>query len=319
RKPTGLGRLFAMLVAALVTVAGVALAACSSGASSKARSSAPTVLGSSAPASAAAVDPRIKRVFVIVLENESGAAAARDPYLAELAGRGATLTHYYGVAHPSQPNYVAMIAGAPLVTDDSPHNLSQTNLVDLLEKAHRSWKTYQEDYPGGCFSGATAGNARTGIYVRKHDPFISFDDVRTVPGRCAKIVPASDLADDIANGQLPDFSFFSPNLNNDGHDSSLAVASAWLQGFLEPKLADPKFADGTLVVVTFDEGTGDPASQPLYAILLGPMVVKGSVDGTPYTHYSLLRTVENVLGLGSLGRQDAGSSPFAACNFTTGC
>ena len=188
------------------------------------------------------------------------------------------------MAHPSQPNYVAMLAGAPLLSDDSPHNLAQSNLVDLLEKAGKSWKSYQEDYPCGCFAGASAGNAQTGTYVRKHDPFISFDDVRTDPSSalrkdCAGLQPCGD----IAGGHLPDFSFYSPNLNDDGHDSSLSVASAWLRGFLEPKLADLKFSDGTLAIVTFDEGTGDPAAQPLYAVLLGPMVAAGSADVRPLT------------------------------------
>lgn len=304
-----------LLLASLAT----ALFACSSAGPTSTTPTPSKVLQSPPGSGTASVDPRIKRVFVVVLENESGAAAARDPYLAQLAASGATLTHYYGVAHPSQPNYVAMLAGATVVADDNNHNLGQSNLVDLLESAHRSWKAYQEDYPGGCFAGASAGNDTTGEYVRKHDPFISFDDIRTNPARCARIVPATQLDSDIANGQLPDFSFYSPNLDNDGHDSSLGTASAWLRGFLEPKLADPKFNDGTLVVVTFDEGTGDPASQPLYAVLLGSMVAPGSRDAATYNHYSLLRTVEDVLGLGSLGREDGKSTPFAGCNFTAGC
>ena len=310
------GRVVGMLFVASVAIA---LAACSSSGPTSATPTPSTALQSPAGTGSASVDPRIQHVFVVVLENESGAAAARDPYLAQLAASGSTLTHYYGVAHPSQPNYIAMLAGATLVADDNNHNLARTNLVDLLESAHRSWKAYQEDYPGGCFPGSSAGTSRTGEYVRKHNPFISFDDIRTNPARCARIVPATQLDSDIAAGQLPDFSFYSPNLDNDGHDSSLGVASAWLRGFLEPRLTDPKFNAGTLVVVTFDEGTGAPASQPLYAVLLGPMVAQGSTDSATYNHYSLLRTVENVLGLGSLGGEDAKSTPFAGCNFTAGC
>jgi Phosphoesterase family len=261
----------------------------------------------------------ITHVFVIVLENESGAAAIRDSYLAQLAARGARLTSYHAVAHPSQPNYVAMLAGDTLVSDDGNHDLGQSNLVDLLESAHHSWKAYLEGYPGKCFAGGSASSKQGGNYARKHNPFISFNDIRTNPARCANIVDASQLDSDIANGQFPEFSFYTPNLDNDGHDTSLAFASKWLKGFIEPKLADPKFNSGTLVVVTFDEGTGNPADDALYTVLLGPMVVPGSSDATSYSHYSLLRTVESVFGLGSLGRSDAAAAPFASCNFGSGC
>jgi hypothetical protein len=313
-----------LLVPTLTAVACVAmLTACSSSApattpSSSRSSQTPTPDGASTSASPSPGSP-IKHIFVVILENESGSAAARDPYLGQLAARGATLTRYFGVAHPSQPNYIAMLAGATLVGDDGSHNLSQSNLVDLLESANHSWKAYQEQYPGGCFSGGNAGDSKSGTYARKHNPFISFDDVRKVPGRCGKIVNASQLDADVDQGQLPEFSFYTPNQNNDGHDTSLGFASSWLRGFLEPKLADPKFMDGTLVVVTFDEGSGDPMSDPLYAVLLGPMVARGSVDGNRYSHYSLLHTVENAFGIGSLGREDAKSQAFGACNFDGGC
>jgi phospholipase C len=212
-----------------------------------------------------------------------------------------------------------MSAGATLVSDDATHNLKATNLVDLLDAAHVSWKAYMEGYPGFCFPGASATTPAGGAYVRKHNPFISFDDIRTDARRCANIVDAGQLDGEIAAGRLPAFSFYTPNLDNDGHDTSLGYASKWLKGFLEPKLSDPRFADGTLVIVTFDEGDGTPATDPLYTVLLGPMVSAGSLDSTPYTHYSLLRTVESVFGLPTLGRGDAAVTPFAACNFEGGC
>ena len=255
--------------------------------------------------------PAIRHVFVIVLENESGAAALKDPYLAQLASRGQRLTHYYAVAHPSEPNYLAMIGGDTFVSDDGVHDLPPSNLVDLLEARHVSWKAYQEDYPGNCFAGSVATGKDGGLYARKHNPFISFDDIRNDPARCANIVDARELDADIANGQLPQFSFYTPNMDNDGHDTGVAFAAKWLKGFLDPKLADPRFHDGTLVFITFDEGNGTPSQDPLYAVLLGPGVAAGAEDATPYTHYSLLRTVEAIFGLPSLGREDQTAAAFA--------
>ncbi len=261
-------------------------------------------------------------IFVVVFENRSVEATLANPYFKQLVTRGAFLSNYHAVGHPSQPNYLAMLAGAPLVADDNDHNLPQKNLVDLLEAAGVSWKAYQETYPGSCFAGAWSGNVVEGLYARKHNPFISFDNIRTNPARCAKIVNASELAADIAAHRLPAFSFFTPNQNNDGHDRPLDVAAQWFQSFVEPKLADPNFASGTLVVIVFDEsdaGGNGPADNHVYALLLGAKVHAGGSDATRYTHYNLLRTVEDNFGLGTLNRNDATVLPFAACNFAGGC
>ena len=262
------------------------------------------------------------RIFIIVFENNGADTALSNPYFKSLAARGAYLSNYHGVGHPSQPNYFALLSGATFVSDDGNHNLPQTNLVDLLEGAGITWKAYQENYPGSCFSGASAGAAAGGFYARKHNPFIAFDSVRNDPARCARIVKADQLAADISADQLPAYSFYSPNLNNDGHDRPLSFAAQWFQSFIEPKLSDPHFMRGTLVVVTFDETDSDPGGangNHIYTLLLGAGVKAGSVDASRYDHYSLLRTVEDNFALGTLKRADASATPFAACNFGAGC
>ncbi|RKP23582.1 hypothetical protein SYNPS1DRAFT_30661 [Syncephalis pseudoplumigaleata] len=108
-----------------------------------------------------------------------------------------------------------------------------------------------EKYPGNCFAGTRTSDK---LYYRKHNPFISANNIRENPERCAKIVNADEIEADLDNGSLPQFSFYTPDMNNDGHDTSLDYAANWLQGFLEPKLARKDFMDGeTLVIVTFDE------------------------------------------------------------------
>jgi phosphatidylinositol-3-phosphatase len=74
-------------------------------------------LAQAAP-SAAFTPPPIKHVWVIMLENESynytfGAAGHKyAPYLSEtLPSEGAMLNDYYGIAHDSLPNYVALVSG----------------------------------------------------------------------------------------------------------------------------------------------------------------------------------------------------------------
>jgi len=58
----------------------------------------------------------------------------------------ATVANYYGVTHPSEPNYVAAISGSNwFMNDDNPANrYDHTNLVDQLEARHLTWGAYME-------------------------------------------------------------------------------------------------------------------------------------------------------------------------------
>jgi len=249
------------------------------------------------PAALAAV----KRVFVVVLENEDERAAIRQGFLAQLASRGALLKNYHAVAHPSQPNYVALAAGATLgVRSDRLVTLHATHFGDLLEARGAGWKVYAEDYPGDCYLGASRGN-----YARKHVPFLDFADVQSDPKRCAAhVVDAQSFDADLAHGGLPQFSFYVPNLQHDGHDTSVSVADKWLRDRFQTLLTDPRFIDGTLFVVVFDEGR---LFRPniVYCALFGAGIRPGAVSTTRYDDYDLLRTFEEIFHTGNLGRHDA--------------
>jgi hypothetical protein len=251
----------------------------------------------------ASASSAFSKVLVIVLENTDFDKAAAQPFMTALAARGATLTGYKGVAHPSQPNYVAMIAGDTLgVKDDKPVDLPGRHLGDLLDAKGLPWAAYAEGYPGGCFLGDKSGK-----YARKHVPFLSFTSVQKNPARCARIQDASAFDTAAAAGRLPAFSLYVPNLDDDGHDTGVAVADQWLAGFLGPRLDDAAFMKGMLVVVTFDESASKTDSRIL-TILLGAAIKPGSASAAAYDHYSLLRTIENGLGLGDLGRKDSAAA-----------
>ena len=248
----------------------------------------------------AASAPSFKKVLLIVLENADYDEAAAQPFLTKLAARGATLTNYSAVTHPSQPNYVALVAGDTLgVADDARVDLPGRHLGDLLDDKGLEWGAYAEGYPGACFLGA-----RSGRYARKHVPFASFARVQENPAQCARIKEASALAADAAAGKLPAFSLYVPDLDDDGHDTGVAAADRWLAGFLGPKLDDPGFMKDLLIAVTFDESEGR-ADNRVLTVLVGGGAVAGAASGAAYDHYSLLKTVEKGLGLGDLGRRDA--------------
>jgi hypothetical protein len=255
----------------------------------------------------------IQHVLLIVFENANAADALAQPYMGGLVNNGyaAYLGNYYAITHPSQPNYIALTAGDTFgITDDNNHDLSVGHLGDLLEAQGLSWKVYAEDYPGNCFTGAQSGN-----YVRKHNPFISFTNVNTNAARCnAHIVNASQFWRDQQNGQLPAYALYIPNLQNDGHDTSVSFADNWLSSTFGPLFSSDAFwAINPLVILTFDEDADqvpDPTNNQVYTALFGNTVANGTISEQNYNHYSLLNLVERIFNLGNLGRNDATATPI---------
>jgi phosphatidylinositol-3-phosphatase len=128
----------------------------------------PTVAGS---------EPPPDHVMLVFFENEDSTAvlgASSAPYLDTLAAAGVAFTDAHGVAHPSQPNYVALFSGSTQgVTDDAcPQSLSGPNLATELAAAGRSFTGYSEDLPRAGYTGCGAGS-----YARKHNPWVDFTDV----------------------------------------------------------------------------------------------------------------------------------------------
>lgn len=251
----------------------------------------------------------VRRVLIVVLENTNVDKAMAQPFLKSLQKKGATLNDYHAIGHPSEPNYIAMIAGSEMgVADDVGRSLEGKHLGDLLEEKGLSWKVYAEDYPGNCFAGERYAN-----YARKHNPFMQFANVLNDSKRCrSHVVSADNFDKDVQSGNLPEFAMYIPNLRNDGHDTSIGFADKWLGKKFAAKLEDPQFLGETLFVVTFDENDAriDSDNNRILTVVLGQVVKSGVISQKHYTHYHLLRTVEDVFKLGTLGRQDTQASPI---------
>jgi hypothetical protein len=134
-------------------------------------------------------------------------------------------------------------------------------------------------------------------------------------GRCLNNVPGDQLQTDVDAETLPKFMFYTPNMDNGAHDTDITFAGNWLNGFLPPLLDNPKFMNGTLVIVTFDEGytNSAPENNKVYTLLIGEGIPEGKKTSERYDHYSLLRTIEDNFELGTLERNDATATPV---NFT---
>lgn len=259
------------------------------------------------------------RFIQIWLENTDYATARNSSTFNALAQQGVLLDSYYAVTHPSEPNYVAVVGGDFFgLADDNLYNIPQniSTVVDLLEAKNISWASYQESMPYDGFQGFnytsknylnTSAPPYT-YYVRKHNPTIIYDSVANVPARAALQRTFNDFAADVNASAIPQWSFITPNLVNDGHDTNVTFMSSWLQFWLVPLLSDTRFNNNrTLILLTFDENGTSGVNNQVYALLIGgavPANLHGTTDSTYYTHYSTLSTVEANWGLGSLGRGD---------------
>lgn len=253
----------------------------------------------------------VKHIVVVILENTDAANAERLPFLSSLASQGAILMNYHALTHPSQPNYIAMVSGSTHgVTGSEPLALNVSHLGDLIEQKGLSWKVYAEGYPGDCFLGETSGSMADGQYVRRHVPFLNFRNVQLDTARCkARVVNAAALDADLAAGALPSFAFYVPHNLHNGHDTNAAFADAWLQSRFGPLLNDPRMMMDTLFIVTYDE-SASTSDYRVTTVLYGSMVRRGAVSYERYGHFDLLRTIENLLELGSLRQFDAAARPI---------
>ena len=161
----------------------------------------------------------LDHIFVIMLENHSQSSVIGDPnapYLTSLANHYAMADQYYGVTHPSMPNYIAAIAGDNFgLQDDNDQNvvnLDRPNLVDQLEAKHIKWGAYMDTLPANKLDrfGPVVNGTAVSLYAKKHNPFVLFDDVKNNPARMAQVKDYSALSTDLNSAHAPQFVWITP-------------------------------------------------------------------------------------------------------------
>ena len=236
-------------------------------------------------------------VFVIVFENKDAAeilSGVQAPHFASLAREYAHAANYRAITYPSQPNYLALFSGSTHgVQDNELYDLSARSLADQVEEAGLTWRVAAENVGPPCFTGPFSldGPDGEGIYSRKHNPAISFTSISRDPVRCANITDFTGFDPEAA-----DVTFIVPNNCHSMHDCSIAEGDAWLQSFLPRILESDAYERGGVVFITFDEDRGD-LDNYVATIVVSDRAVRGAASERPYTHYSLLRTVQELLGL----------------------
>ena len=313
--------------------------------------------------------------------NSFGASSPAPYLAQTLPAMGALVQNYYGIGHNSNDNYISMISGQSpnLVTQldcQTFSNFSGTTtgangqaigqgcvyptsvstLPDQLSKAGLSWKAYMEDmgndttreaascgHPAIGAKDATQVATKTDQYATRHNPFVYFHSIIDDQASCdSHVVNFSGLAADLGSvDSTANYTFLTPNLCHDGHDSPCAdgepgglnSVNTFLQKWVPQILASPAFQKDGLLIITFDESNGvtsdssaccgeAPGPNTLLpglvglgggkvgAVLISLFIKPGTVSTTAYNHYSMLRSVQDIFGLAYLG--DAGASGQAS-------
>src|SRR6266566_3591491 len=276
-------------------------------------------------------DSGFKHIFIIMMENHATnqifGNTADAPFTNHLASRAAVATDYFGVTHPSLPNYLAAISG------DFQH----------------IWDD--------CKAGTTVNGQTVPIklYAQKHDPFMYFPAIRNNPERMEKIVPFTQFDGDLDSGNVPNFVWISPDQCHDMHGVSTSHATflnlpdcAFPASGLDHsiiKLGDNYLRDTvneitessvwrntkSALVIVWDENDYSSANGCCHSpIGVDDHVLGGSnapalvltsrdqeqfVSATPYNHYSLLATIERLWGLGCLENACGFSNSELMTNF----
>ncbi len=278
------------------------------------------------------------RVVIVVLENGDYEVAVKDKNLAALAAKGASFSNFHALFHPSYPNYLALVAGTDFgihrrgryLADrqvNFPNDAVHKTIADRLIASGLDFKNYAEELPQGIcpfrIDSQHVSKRKAGDYVRRHVPFLSFGEVqekwcdRVVgvdSGKANSLLPiGEDNFVKDAKAGLVAYSFYTPNMNNDGHNTNVGMAGAWVSKFLD-KTFNEKLRKGTLVILTFDESDRNSDNR-IFTLFLGDMVKEASqqdpkVLDRRYTHYNVLRTIEENFGLQPLAEGDRAAAPI---------
>jgi phosphatidylinositol-3-phosphatase len=279
-----------------------------------------------------------QHVFVIMMENTGYNTLIGDtkdaPWINTVAVPNyGVANNYFGVTHPSQPNYIAATSGSTNgVADDNDTTVIATNIVDQIEGSGRTWKAYMQSY-SLCSTPLdhACGNQ---LYERKHNPFISYADVQNNPARIAKIVDFSQFSTDLANNNVPDYTWISPDQCHDMHGRAatpadpcdfsqvpqlIATGDAFLKSTVGAIMNSRAWTGNSVIFIAWDEsdftGSGFQGFEDdsgccnsvkgqggghVLAITISHSDHSARTSSVAYNHFSMLATIEGGWQLGCL-------------------
>lgn len=241
-------------------------------------------------------------VVWITLENigYSVVGSTSAPYFNELASRCALATSDFAVSHPSLPNYVALTSGSTQgITDDGEPSTHRLDVPSIFSQLGSNWRSLVESMPSAC------DRVTSGQYAARHNPAVYFTNITS---QCRRNDVPLSLPLNLSAG----FTMIVPNVCNDMHSCPVSVGDTWLRRIVPSILSSSQYQSRSLVLfITFDENDS-MASNQIPTLVISPSTPTGKKVSTRFTHYSLLRTTESLLGLSPLGQAKSARSMIAA-------
>jgi hypothetical protein len=269
--------------------------------------------------------PHSSHVWVIAEENhslEEVVGNSKMPYYNHLIHEYGLATQFYANQHGSLPALMWFVAGATVTTNEKTVscNHDNDNVVRALLKQGYTWRSYQQNLPSAGYQGLYRGS-----YYRRHNPLIDFTDVCPGTGQEWNSVPYSQMERDFARGDVVNYAYITPDVDEDAHNGTLEAADQWLQSNLPHILARPEFGpggDGILFIV-WDEGDivhyddrcsarvdkGCGGRTP--TLVIGPQARAGYKSTTTYHNQSVLKTVCVAMGLSPCPGTAQDAAPMA--------
>lgn len=256
-------------------------------------------------------------VTILMENNDLQSVLSQGTFQASLGSQYTLSTGYSSVAHPSEPNYVALVgASTNGINDDGICCFSVTapNLIDRLETGGLTWKAFAEDASG---SGTCNFNPPRG---GDHFGFLEYSDMNTA-ARCANFLTTSSSSDpevtNYLNSASPaNYIWLTPNDHDNSHDTPISTGDAYLAALVPKILASTLFqTKRAALFIVYEEGNDVACSSGgpdcVYASWSGPVTKKGFTSSNSYDHYSYVHTIEDNWGLPTINSNDAGAPVMA--------
>lgn len=264
--------------------------------------------------------PPVKHVWLVVLTGhglqDGFGPDSRSVLLREtLPRKGVLLLGHHAVPGGSLANGLALLTGraaTPEQEADCPAfgeacmvPASEQAITDQLTGAGMTWRAYVEG-AGPCTRPAP------GVSAMPRNPFVYVHSIADAPECATNVVGLDALDADLADAErTPTFSYVVPGPCHDGSDVPCApgafagttAVDGWLRDVLRRIRSSAAYRRDGLIVVTFDHGpAGAAADAPVGALLLSHFLPAGTTVDAPSDHVTILKTVEDLLGLPHLGR-----------------
>ncbi len=238
--------------------------------------------------------PKYEHIFVIIEENKAYDQiidSPNAPIINQLAKTYGLAANFYGVVHPSEGNYVAMLGGSTFgIHDDDAfycqpgsserfcsnskqkdyanHTISDRSLLDQLEQKGLTWKGYFESIPTPGSKEVVSPNTLQALYAAKHNGFINFKKVQDDPNISKKIVGFDQFTADLKSGDVPNYSHIVLNQCHEMHGlpecfdtpNLIKTGDTWIGNIVNQITSSSLWnaSGNNAIIITWDEDNNPP-------------------------------------------------------------